>query len=216
MTQALPRGVRNKNPFNIRKNPADKWQGLSAAQNDPDFWQFDQEIYGIRAGMRNLIAAQDKHSRHTVNEIIFAFAPPSENNTRAYIDAVCQHMGVSQNDPISMHDYSCLRSISEAIIAHENGAVWTTFYADAQMTKAAVLAGVEPPKRSLAQSAQIVGGSIAAGATVAGPVISDVQQQLAPLTDYSAYIKYAFVALALIGIIVGVVAKINERKKGIS
>jgi hypothetical protein len=214
--EAMPRGVRNNNPFNIRKNEADKWQGLSAVQSDPDFCVFDEPVYGIRAGMRNLIAAQDKHARRTVTDIITAYAPPSENDTAAYIKAVALHMGVNSRDVLDMHDYSCLRGISEAIIEHENGKPWDAFYTDAQMTKASVLAGVEPPKKNLAQTRQMIGGSIAAAATVAAPVAQQVQEQLAPLTDYSHWIKTAFLGVALLGIVLAMWAKIDERRKGIS
>ena len=214
--EVTPRGVRNKNPFNIRKNPADKWQGLAVEQTDPDFCVFNDAVYGIRAGMRNLIAAQDKHDRRTVSSIITAYAPAVENNTTAYIAVVAAHMGVGALDILDMHEYSCLRGMSEAIIGHENGKPWNAFYTDAQMTKASVLAGVEPPKKSLAQTRQMIGGSIAAAATVAAPVAAQVQEQLAPLADYSAWIKTAFLGVALLGIVLSMWAKIDERRKGIS
>lgn len=211
------RGIRNNNPFNLERNDADKWQGLSKDQStDARFCVFDDAVYGIRAGMRNLIAAQDKHGRNTVRMIIRAFAPPVENNTEAYIQAVCAHMEVSDRAPLDMHNYYDLRSMAEAIIEHENGASWDTWYTNAQMDKASILAGVEPPKKSLASSRQIIGSSIAAAATVAAPVVQQVQDQLMPLTDYSEYIKQAFLVVALLGIGLAVFAKIDERRKGIS
>lgn len=214
--KTVPRGVRNNNPFNLRKTDADRWQGLSAQQNDPDFCQFDEAIYGIRAGMRNLIAYQDKHGRDTIFTIIKAYAPAVENDTNAYIVAVSQYMGVSSIAVLDLHTYSDLRSLSEAIIGHENGGAWSDYYTDAQMTKACVLAGVEPPKKSLAQSRQMIGSAIAASATVAAPVVQQVQQQLAPLTDYADWLKHAFLGVALLGIVLAMWAKYDERKKGIS
>ena len=210
-----PRGVRNNNPFNLELG-SDKWQGLSVEQTDPKFCMFDSAVLGIRAGMRDLIAAQDKHDRRTVKAIVTPFAPTVENNTQAYIDAVCNHMGVKEDDVLDMHVYSDLRSFSEAIIEHENGAPWDTWYTDAQMVKACVMAGVEPPKKSLAVSKQMIGSSIAATATVAAPVVQTVQTQLQALTDYSDWIKHAFLAVALLGIALAAWAKIDERKKGIS
>lgn len=210
-----PRGVRNNNPFNLELG-TDKWQGLSDAQTDPRFCVFDNAVLGIRAGMRDLIAAQDKHDRRTVGDIITAFAPPIENNTATYILAVCDHMGVHYNDVLDMHAYSDLRSMSEAIIERENGGVWSTWYTDAQMVKACVMAGVEPPRKSLAISPQMIGGSVAATATVAAPVVQSIQEQLQPLTDYADWIKHAFLAVALLGIALAAWAKIDERRKGIS
>lgn len=214
--KTVPRGVRNNNPFNMRKNPADKWQGLSAEQTDPDFCVFDSSVLGIRAGMRNLIAAQDKHNRRNVNDIIKAYAPSSENDTGAYIAAVAAYMGVKSYDVLDMHSYSDLRSLSEAIIGHENGGKWSDWYTEAQMVKAAVMAGVEPPKKSLAQSRQMIGSTIAATATVAAPIVQQAQQQLAPLTDYSSLLKQVFLGVALLGIVLAMWAKIDERRKGIS
>lgn len=211
-----PRGIRNNNPFNLEKENAPKWQGLSVSQADPRFCVFDTAIYGIRAGMRDLIAAQDDHELRTVNTIMQRFAPPGDNDTKAYVEAVCAHMGVGGDDILDMHAYSDLRSMSEAIIEHETGAVWTTWYNEAQMVKAAVLAGVEPPKRTLVISRQMIGSSIAATATIANPVVQDIQTQLQPLMDYSDWIKHAFFAVALLGIALAAWAKIDERKKGIS
>lgn len=213
---ATVRGIRNNNPFNIRRSAKDKWQGLAQVQSDLEFCVFDTAIMGIRAGMRNLIAAQDKHGRHTIRAIMSAYAPPSENATGAYIRAVSDHMGVQADDVVDMHQYADLRGISEAIIGHENGGEWSQWYTDAQMVKACVMAGVEPPKKSLVVSKQMIGGTIAASATVAAPIVQTVQDQLAPLTDYSVWIKKAFLAAALLGIVLAMWAKYNERKKGIS
>ncbi len=47
MSDALPRGVRNNNPGNIRLGIA--WNGLAPEQTDPDFCQFITPQFGIRA-----------------------------------------------------------------------------------------------------------------------------------------------------------------------
>lgn len=213
-----PRGIRNNNPFNLEKNTGDKWQGLlpEEEQTDPRFCMFESAILGIRAGMRNLIVSQDKHERRTVLGIITAFAPPPENNTESYIVAVCAHMGVNREDTLDMHSYPDLRSMAEAIIEHENGGPWDTWYTETQMTKACVMAGVEPPKKSLAASRQMIGGTITAIATVGVPVLGEVQTQLASLINYGEYIKNAFIVVALSGIVLTMWAKIDERRKGIS
>lgn len=214
--KTAPRGIRNNNPFNLEKAAAPKWQGISAAQTDPTFLMFDTAVLGIRAGMRDLIAAQDDHDLRTVRSIMNRFAPPGDNDTNSYVNTVCFHMGVADSDVLDMHTYADLRSFSEAIIEHENGGVWNTWYNDAQMTKACVMAGVEPPKKTLVASRQIIGSSIAATATVAAPVVQTIQTQLQALTDYSEHIKHAFIAVALLGIVLTVWAKMDERKKGIS
>lgn len=213
----IPRGVSNNNPGNLIRTTTDKWQGVSALQTDPRFWNFDEAVYGIRAIARQLISYQDKHGCKTVQDAINRYAPPSDNNpTDIYAENVAHAIGLGFGESVDWHKYEHLRPGLEAIIAQENGAPWRTWYSDAQMIKACVLAGVEPPRRSLVKSGQMIGSAVVATATVAAPVVQTVQEQLAPLTDYSPYIKSAFIAVALIGVIITVLSRINERKKGIS
>ncbi len=213
---STPRGVANKNPGNLQKNGNDKWQGLSKEQNDPSFFQFDSAVYGIRALARTLLAYQDRNSCECVSDLISRWAPPMENNTEAYISAVCALTGVGRHACIDLHKYAVLRALTEAIILQENGSPWTRWYTEAEMVKAMVLAGVEPEKRSLMASPQVIGSTIAAAATAAGPVVQQVQTQLQPLADYSDISKHVFIGAALLGALVTIISKYNERKKGIS
>ena len=217
----LPRGVRNNNPGNLVKNDTDKWQGLAPSQDDPKFFQFADAVYGIRALARTLIKYQDVHDCHTPEQFINRWAPPGENDTSAYVAAVCNHMTseISEydlHDNIDMHEYKWLRSMVEAIIEHENGHPWMELYTSAQIDKALVLAGVEPPKKSLMTNPQVIGSAIAGAATVAGPIVSSVQAQIMPLVDYSTVLKQVFVVVTLLGIVITIIAKLNERKRGIS
>jgi hypothetical protein len=117
----LPRGVRNSNPGNIRWG--DPWQGLVPIDQrlDPDFCQFVDPAWGIRALARTLITYQDKHGLRTVRGIISRWAPDSENNTDAYVHAVCLQTGLDKREPLNMHRYDHLRPLLEAIIRHECG-----------------------------------------------------------------------------------------------
>ena len=54
MIMALPRGLRNCNPGNLRRT-ADKWQGLSAQQTDKEFFQFREMKWGYRALIKTLL-----------------------------------------------------------------------------------------------------------------------------------------------------------------
>lgn len=217
------RGIRNKNPGNLIKNTTDKWQGLSEAQEDPKFFQFTDPTYGIRALARTLIAYQDKHDCGSVAEFIQRFAPPVENDSNAYANYVASHMKRSVNAPVDVHSYADLRPMVEGIIEYENGHPWFECYSDSQVTKSLVLAGVQPPKGNLLASRQVIGGSVAATATVLGPVIPTaytqidaVRTQIQPLTEHSEYIRWVFVALGLAGIALAIWAKIDERRKGVS
>lgn len=114
----MVRGIRNNNPGNIRLS-GDKWEGLSATQSDPSFFQFASAEYGIRALAKILKTYRDTYGLTTVSEIITRWAPPTENDTRAYITAVAADMQVDPNSPL---DFSVeLAPLVSAIIKHENG-----------------------------------------------------------------------------------------------
>lgn len=222
-----PRGIRNNNPGNIRRS-ADKWQGLAAEQLDKDFFIFQEMPYGIRAMARLLINYQDKKGLNTIAEIISTYAPSKENNTRAYVNHVAAYVAdklggkIDSITKINTHDYDTLRALLEGMIQVENGGKWDSYITESQMLKGLLMAGVEAPKKPLAQSRTIQGQKVAATA-VAGSVITDslvhveyVKTQLVTLIPYSDYLKYAFLAMALLGIFLTVYARVDDRKKGIN
>ena len=91
------RGIRNNNPLNIRRS-ADRWVGARAEQTDPSFVQFQSMAYGYRAAWKTL---QSYYRRFcslsqpfTVRTIITRWAPPSENDTEAYIKNVLRLSGI--------------------------------------------------------------------------------------------------------------------------
>ena len=90
---AIPRGIRNCNPLNIRRSK-DQWKGLLPVQNDKSFYQFKAMEWGYRAAFRLLRTYRVKYKRTSVRTIIERWAPPNENNTQAYINRVCQEMEV--------------------------------------------------------------------------------------------------------------------------
>ena len=120
-----------------------------------EFLTFKSPVYGIRALARTLIAYQDKHDLRTIRQIISRWAPPKENNTNAYVRAVVADTGLDANQPLDMHRFEHLLPLTKAIIHHENG---QQPYTDAQLTKALVLAGVEPEKGNLQASRTVKGG----------------------------------------------------------
>src|SRR4026207_779089 len=123
VTSAL-RGERNNNPGNIRIS-ANTWAGkLPASQNtDGAFEQFDTVENGIRALAQLLIAYNSKYGLNTVRAIINRYAPPSENITDSYVNAVANSIGVSADAPIAVRDPATLFELAKAIIRHENGRV---------------------------------------------------------------------------------------------
>lgn len=112
------RGIRNNNPGNIRHGA--RWQGMSAEQTDAAFVQFDTPEAGIRALAVLLNTYAKKYGLNTVRGIIGRYAPVSENNTSAYINAVADALGVLPDQPISVQARKS--ELIQAIIKHENGA----------------------------------------------------------------------------------------------
>lgn len=114
----IPRGIRNNNPGNIKKT-SDKWDGLSANQNDKIFFQFIEPEYGIRALTKILDRYYTEYGLKTISEIIQRYAPGSENDTGKYIMFVSSFMMIEQNEmldfPVDMY------KLAESIINYENG-----------------------------------------------------------------------------------------------
>ncbi len=112
------RGIRNNNPGNIRLSST-TWQGQVPAsqQTDTSFIQFTSPAYGIRA-IAKILDSYAARGLNTVDSIISTWAPPTENDTAAYIDAVASSMGVDPGTVLSSGDQPALIA---AIIEHENG-----------------------------------------------------------------------------------------------
>ncbi len=97
VTVKTPRNVRNNNPLNIRRSK-DHWLGLSAVQQDSQFYQFRSSDYGYRAAFVILVRTYYfKYKLITVKDLVSRWAPPNENNTADYIKYVCTVAGFSEN-----------------------------------------------------------------------------------------------------------------------
>ena len=82
------------NPLNIRYSPKNAWLGQSDPKNG--FCQFNTLYYGCRASIK-LLHNYLVFGCDTIGQIISRFAPANENNTAAYISAVCGFLGWSIN-----------------------------------------------------------------------------------------------------------------------
>lgn len=116
------RGLRNNNPGNIDKG-RDSWDGLDPSGSDPRFCTFTSMAYGCRALIRTLMTYHTKYGLVTVEEIINRWAPPVENNTKAYVNHVCQRLGVEPDHPLGFDgNPQVYLHLARAIAYHENGA----------------------------------------------------------------------------------------------
>lgn len=137
-----PRGIRNCNPFNIRKT-ADRWIGLSALQADPAFCTFDDPAYGVRAGGIILLKYFDRYKLDTVHAILNRFAPPVENDTGSYAYNVARRMKVGMWQRVDLRDHATMLALANAIVAHENSGYQ---YPPDVMERGLALAGIRPAK----------------------------------------------------------------------
>ncbi len=196
----LPRGVRSNNPGNIRVGSP--WQGLMPPEQmtpeqraEKEFCVFAAPKWGIRACARTLITYQDVHGLNTVEGIINRWAPPSENQTMHYIDAVERKVGKGE---INVHEFDTMNNLVRAIIHHENG---SQPYTNAQITAGLVLAGVEPPQHdSLRGSGTVKGGQVA-GLTQAATTATGIAAAAAPAIPFLDWLRDNLWLLAVVGVV---------------
>lgn len=124
MAAKLPRGIRNNNPLNIRKGA--RWLGQRYNQTDKEFCEFQTMAYGFRAAFRTLITYYTKHDCRNLENIIFRWAPPKENNTLAYLTHVSLKAGIDMTsrqlpDPCFQCNWPIWRRIIMAMASVETG-----------------------------------------------------------------------------------------------
>lgn len=116
---ATPRGIRNNNPLNIRRN-GDHFQGEVVPGSDREFKQFTTMAYGYRAAFV-VLGTYLAQGRNTIEKIIRAWAPPTENNTEAYINTVEKRSGVGRTKVLTAESGGDYRKIVAAMSHCENG-----------------------------------------------------------------------------------------------
>lgn len=126
----MPRGLRNNNPLNIRKADNVRWVGTPAQQPDRQFVTFWSMAYGYRAAWKLLgnykLRLLKEGKPYTVRNILNRWAPPTENDTEAYIRFVCSHARLEPDSTVphpvlDKPQDSTLMLIIEAMTAMECG-----------------------------------------------------------------------------------------------
>ncbi len=119
----LPRGIRNNNPLNIRRSK-DQWQGLKKEQTDSQFCQFENLVYGWRAAFKLLTRTYYHTYRlYTIRAIVTKWAPPNENNSKAYVENVSRLTGIHPDEPLGIPSEKPSRwiALGAAMAIQENG-----------------------------------------------------------------------------------------------
>lgn len=136
------RAVRNSNPGNLEAG--DQWQGLMPRDKmtpeqkaETRFAVFLSPKWGFRALGVILLNYEKRHGIHTIRDIINRWAPKSENNTDAYIKAVCKDTGFDADEMINLHSARVMQGLCKAIATHECGGF---YFNDADLIAGVALA----------------------------------------------------------------------------
>jgi hypothetical protein len=112
-------GVRNNNWLNIRYNPANDWVGQTGG-DDNNYAKFDDPVSGLRAADIVLKNYGSKHGIDNLNDAIYRFAPPEDNNpTPAYAKFVADKMGINPDDKIDLADPDTREKMIAAMVQFE-------------------------------------------------------------------------------------------------
>lgn len=112
----MTRGQRNHNLLNIRRNDRNRWLGEAYWQDDPEFVTFQCDLFGLRAAFRILRSYMRVQHLNCVHDILHRWAPPEDgNNTRSYIEVVCQRTGFLPHQPLSYKDEAQMTALVQAM-----------------------------------------------------------------------------------------------------
>lgn len=92
--------IARNNIFNIRNG--EKWLGRMSNAGVKGFCEFVSVPYCVRAALC-ILRSYSRRGISDVGSIIKTWAPPSENNTSAYISFVCDRLSVSRSYVISVY-----------------------------------------------------------------------------------------------------------------
>jgi hypothetical protein len=119
------RAVRNNNPGNIRIGQP--WKGLMPRSqmnkdqyNEGAFCVFMTPMWGFRA-MAEIFHTYSRQGKVTIRQMISAWAPPSENDTEAYIDDVANECNLSADATFDFNDSLSMTHLCHSVSVHECG-----------------------------------------------------------------------------------------------
>ena len=117
----MTRGYKNNNPLNIRISTGKKWLGEVRPSKDGAFMQFESMPDGYRAAFKLLNNYRKLHGCVILSDFINRWAPPIENDTRAYICAVAKRSGYADVSTIDTMNGYQMKRIVAAMSFVENG-----------------------------------------------------------------------------------------------
>ena len=130
----MTRGLRNRNPGNIRKSGT-AYMGEVIPSQDTAFKQFETMAWGYRA-VFVLLDSYRRRGYTTLRQMIARYAPPVENDTGNYVRCISAWSGIDADEPLDTNDRTTMLAVVAAISRMENGreavmsdveAGWTLF-----------------------------------------------------------------------------------------
>lgn len=219
MAKVQPRGVRNNNPMNLRYNANNPWRGRAtwsqrteAQRHETAFEVFESPEMGIRAGVRTLETYFDKYQADTITKLIARWAPRTENDVAAYVQAVSESMNTSPALALDLQNRDVMRALVLAIIKHENG---IQPYSDAVIDKGIALAGYAPVSKAIAKS-RVVAGSVVSMVGIVANSVPELHDALAPLRDYVPHMPMILAGLATAGALYAIYARTDDKSRRIT
>ena len=116
----MSRGISNCNPGNIRHSSV-FYQGEVQPSKDRAFKQFRSMAWGYRAMFVLLDTYRRRYGLRTLREMISRYAPPSENHTERYIEAVSDWTGIDPDEPLNTRSRRDMVPVVAAMSRVENG-----------------------------------------------------------------------------------------------
>jgi len=215
----IPIGVTLHNPLNLRPSQP-PWEGQTGEQNVGSagvFCTFKDNTFGFRAAVRNLIAYADRAGINTVRGVIERWAPSSENDTKAYVVAVCNRTGFEADKPINLHGYEDCYNLLHAMTVQEQGS-FDAYFKQWELDEGLRRAGIaDVPPTPLHKRVTAIGGAVAAASTVAPQIQSTVAQYAPDLANSpSTTLRTLWHVAAFVGGALAIYGSIQlSRKQGV-
>lgn len=116
----MSRGLDNNNPGNIRLSQV-RYRGEVRPSRDPEFREFESMEWGYRALFVLLDTYRIRHGINTLRGMINRWAPPSENDTPAYLRTAVRMTGFDPDTPLDTRSRATMIPVAKAISRVENG-----------------------------------------------------------------------------------------------
>lgn len=131
------RAERNNNPGNL--NYAGQTGAVLEDGSNARFAKFGSTAEGVSALAKQL-QRYGERGLDTVSKIINKYAPSSENDTKAYVEALSKRLGVSGDQKLDLNDSSTLAGLIKGISRHEAG---SDYLSDSDLMTGLSMAGVK-------------------------------------------------------------------------